>query len=68
MGNAPRDEDGYLRAVGETLTEWSSPEDEDAWRDEALGEQRAASELGLPPREPPRLGGGAGDDGDRSRA
>ena len=28
-----REEDRYLRAVAETLTEWNSPEDEDAWRD-----------------------------------
>ena len=25
--------DGYLKAVERTLTEWSSPEDEAAWRD-----------------------------------
>ena len=28
-----REEDCYLRAVAETLSEWNSPEDEDAWRD-----------------------------------
>ena len=28
-----REEDCYLRAVAEILSEWSSPEDEDAWRD-----------------------------------
>lgn len=39
-----REDDCYLRAVAETLTEWSSPEDEAAWRDKALGEQRSASE------------------------
>jgi hypothetical protein len=27
------DEDGYLRGVQETLGEWLSAEDEDAWRD-----------------------------------
>ncbi len=27
------DRDGYLHAVSEGLNEWSSPEDEDAWRD-----------------------------------
>ena len=46
-----REEDRYLRAVAETLTEWNSPEDEDAWRDEALGEQRSASEQEPPPGE-----------------
>jgi len=25
--------DEYLKAVGHTLTEWTSPEDEAAWRD-----------------------------------
>lgn len=44
MRNTPRDEDGYLRAIAATLTEWNSPEDEDAWGDEALDEQRSASE------------------------
>ena len=39
-----REDDRYLRAVADTLTEWNSPEDEAAWRDEALCEQRAASE------------------------
>ena len=28
-----RDEDGYLSAVAETLSEWNSAEDEAAWRD-----------------------------------
>ena len=27
------DEDAYLRGVQETLSEWNSAEDEDAWRD-----------------------------------
>ena len=27
-----REDDYYLRAVAETLTEWNSPEDEVAWR------------------------------------
>ncbi len=27
------DSDEYLRAVGETMSEWSSKEDESAWRD-----------------------------------
>ena len=49
MGNAPRDEDGYLRAVSETLTEWNSPEDEAAWPDETPGSQRAAPEQEPPP-------------------
>ena len=44
MGNAPRDEDGYLRAVAETLSEWNSPEDEAAWRDIEPDGQRSASE------------------------
>ena len=26
-------DDAYLRGVEETLGEWASPEDEDAWRD-----------------------------------
>ena len=39
-----REEDCYLRAVAETLSEWNSPEDEDAWRDEKPDIQRAASE------------------------
>jgi len=26
-------DDGYLRAVQSTLSEWNSPEDEEAWRD-----------------------------------
>ena len=43
-----REEDYYLRAVAETLTEWNSPEDEDAWRDETPDTQRAVSE-----QEPP---------------
>ena len=43
MGTAPRDEDGYLRAVAETLTEWNSPEDEDAWGDDD-GYLRAVAE------------------------
>ncbi len=50
MANAPRDEDGYLRAVSETLTEWNSPEDEDAWPDEAPDTQSAAPEQEPPPR------------------
>lgn len=25
--------DGYLRGLSETMTEWTSPEDEEAWRD-----------------------------------
>ena len=25
--------DGYLHGISETLSEWSSPEDEEAWRD-----------------------------------
>ncbi len=29
----PTGEDPYLRGVQETLGEWNSPEDEDAWRD-----------------------------------
>ena len=28
-----RDEDGYLSAVAETMSEWNSAEDENAWRD-----------------------------------
>ena len=44
-----REEDCYLRAVAETLTEWNSPEDEDAWRDETQDIQRAASEQEPPP-------------------
>ena len=28
-----RDEDGYLSAVAETMNEWNSAEDENAWRD-----------------------------------
>ena len=28
-----REDDCYLRAVAETLAEWTSPEDEAAWRD-----------------------------------
>ena len=27
------DEDGYLRSVAETMSEWNSAEDETAWRD-----------------------------------
>ncbi len=54
MANAPRDEDGYLRAVAETLSEWNSPEDEDAWPDEAPDTQQVASEGELPAREPMR--------------
>ena len=26
-------EDSYLRAVARTMSEWDSPEDEEAWRD-----------------------------------
>ena len=29
---APRP-DGYLQGLSETMTEWTSPEDEEAWRD-----------------------------------
>jgi AbrB family looped-hinge helix DNA binding protein len=29
----PAGGDAYLRGVQETLSEWNSPEDEDAWRD-----------------------------------
>ena len=25
--------DGYLRGLSETMAEWTSPEDEEAWRD-----------------------------------
>ena len=46
-----REEDRYLRAVAETLTEWNSPEDEDAWRDETPDTQRAVSEQEPPPGE-----------------
>lgn len=27
------DRDGYLSGLSETLNEWTSPEDEDAWRE-----------------------------------
>lgn len=29
----PAEEDGYLSGLSETLSEWASPADEDAWRD-----------------------------------
>ncbi len=28
-----REEDGYLRGVAETMSEWTTAEDESAWRD-----------------------------------
>ncbi len=33
MRKLPAGEDRYLRGVQETLQEWNSPEDNDAWRD-----------------------------------
>ncbi len=33
MRKLPVGEDAYLRGVQETLVEWASAEDEDAWRD-----------------------------------
>ena len=33
MRKLPLGEDAYLRGIQDTLTEWQSPEDEDAWSD-----------------------------------
>ena len=33
MRKLPSGEDRYLKGVQETLQEWNSPEDNDAWRD-----------------------------------
>ena len=33
MRKLPRGDDAYLRGVQETLGEWHSAEDDDAWRD-----------------------------------
>ena len=33
MRKLPAGEDSYLKGVQETLQEWNSPEDNDAWRD-----------------------------------